>query len=100
MNAKYWEKENSENKNFNLPDQMQRCLKLIGDRIICFVVQTDKDLTALVLYTDHQIKTLYSCSVDNDAIIEINRTFNLKSYFLRMMTFKNLKLFKLFGLVL
>ena len=99
-NTKY--RINNKHKEFkekNIANDLENCLKKIGDGFVQYVKKINNpvfdnvhdNLSSFILLTDDQFFDMITCSKDLGSVLSVDRTFNLGAHFLTAITFKNKK---------
>ena len=88
---------NRSKKTFNnsftktISDEILECIGKIGDGFVQQIMHTDNDLPPIICYYQKQLDFMRNFIQNYSIIIGVDRTFNLGSYFLTMLNFKNTK---------
>ena len=94
QNIAYREKrkeKKSEGKKNNFADELLECMEMVDSHpFVQQVHKTKGSLPNFILYTNNQIDDLkYFISHQNDLPLGVDRTFNLGSFFVTALTYKN-----------
>ena len=99
-NVKY--RINNKHKDFkekNIANDLENCLKKIGDGFIQSIkifndpvlTNVHDNLPSFILFTEDQFVDMVTCSAQLSSVLSVDKTFNLGTYFLTSITFKNKK---------
>ena len=99
-NVKY--RVNNKHKDFkekNIANDLENCLKKVGDGYVQSIkifkdpllVNVHQNLPSFILFTEDQFVDMVTCSAQLGSVLSVDRTFNLGTYFLTLITFKNKK---------
>ena len=89
----------NEFKELNLANDVENLLKKLGDGFVQNVKlfkdpsnsKSHTNLPSVILFTENQFVDMITCITDLNSVLSIDRTFNLGTYFLTAICFKNKK---------